>query len=152
VTTRFGRVFVFWLGLAITAAIYCGCGGDRGPERIVVSGTVTYNGKPLGEGEIRFMPVATAAAPVSGAIIKDGRYRVDLRGGVPVGAHKVQILAYRRGDSQSDQRAPQLIKEGRGHFIQYIPQRYNLNSELKITIEPGSKAITKDFDLTMEKR
>jgi hypothetical protein len=137
------------LGLAIMALLVAGCRGDRGPERIVVSGKVTYNGKPVGEGEIRFMPVATSAVPMAGADIKDGQYQIGLRGGVPVGTHNVQIEGFRIDTSrlQPGQPAPRSARDRGVPFIQYIPKRFNLNSELKITIEPGSRAITKDFDL-----
>jgi hypothetical protein len=144
------RAFVFWLGLAMTTTTLCGCRGDHGPERVVVSGKVTYNGKPIGEGEIRFVPSATTAAPVSGANIKDGQYRAEIRGGVPVGSHTIQIEAYRPDTSKMppNQSASQPSTGQRIPMIQYIPKRYNLNSEMKITIDSGSKPITKDFDLT----
>jgi hypothetical protein len=144
------RAFGFWLGLALTATVFCGCRGDREPERVVVSGKVTYNGKPIGEGEIRFVPSATTVAPVSGASIKDGQYRADIRGGVPVGAHTIQIEAYRPDTSKMppNQSASQPSRDQRIPMIQYIPKRYNLNSEMKITIDSGSKPLTKDLDLT----
>jgi hypothetical protein len=134
-------------GLIVTA-IFSGCGRDQGPERVVVSGKVTFNGKPLDEGQIRFVPTATSAVPVSGASIKDGQYKVDSRGGVPVGMHKIEIEAHRVD--------PKAVKPGlppppmaRGvPRIQYIPKRYNVDSQLQLTIEPGSKPITKDFELT----
>ena len=87
--------FALSLTWAIAAAIFSGCGRDQGPERVVVSGTVTFDGKPIRRGRIHFMPVATSAVPVSGADIKDGRYKVDGRGGVPVGTYKIEIEAYR---------------------------------------------------------
>jgi len=31
---------------------------------------------------------------------------------------------------------------------QYFPEKYNVRTELEITVEPGSSKITKDFDLT----
>jgi hypothetical protein len=31
---------------------------------------------------------------------------------------------------------------------QYLPKKYNLQSELRMTIEPGAGAIEKDFPLT----
>jgi hypothetical protein len=140
---------VLCLGWAIAAVCFIGCRGDRGPERVIVSGTVTYNGKPIGEGEIRFMPVAASVVPMAAAEINDSKYRVDLRGGVPVGTHKIEIEAVRVDKSRlkPGQPMPPSARLRGVPFQQYIPKRYNLDSELQITIEPGCREITKDFDL-----
>jgi lysophospholipase L1-like esterase len=141
-----GRVFSLCLAFALTAAVFGGC-GDRGPERTVVSGSVTYNGKPVADGEIRFMPVTTTVAPMSGARIVDGKYTVSGHGGVPVGTHTVQIKGFHAI-------APITGPAGVAPLMrnppcqQYVPQRYNSDSQLKITIEPGSREIAKDFTLT----
>ena len=135
-------------GWAITALV-SGCGRDRGPERVVVSGTVTYNGKPLSEGMIRFVPLPNCPVPAAGAPISDGRYQVDRLGGVPVGTHKIQIEAYRKRATPSKPDAIALPPRGRGDLPeQYIPKKYNADTVLEITIPPGSRAITQDFNLT----
>jgi hypothetical protein len=139
---------VLCLGWAVAAALLGGC-GDRGPERAILSGTVTYKGKPVAEGTILFTPVAKSQVPSAGASIADGRYKADVHGGVPVGTHRIVIEAY--------QMVPFALRPGeappRNYFEgkvreQYLHKTYNANSKLEITIEPGSRAITKDFDLT----
>jgi hypothetical protein len=137
------------LALFMGAILLSGCGGDRGPERVIVSGTVTYNGKPI-SGTIRFLPTADSAVPMAAASIIDGKYKVDLRGGVPVGTHKIAIDAYRAPAITATPGAVRLPTAGaRGvPGEQYLPRRYNLDSTLKITIKPGSQEITKDFALT----
>ncbi len=72
-----------------------GC-GDRGPQRVIVSGRVTYNGKPISSGVILFVPLPSCPVPSAAAEITDGKYRVDARGGVPVGTHKIKIEGYRK--------------------------------------------------------
>ena len=133
---------VLTVGCALASALLGGC-GDRGPERVLVSGSVTYNSKPVAAGVIRFTPTATSQLPTAAAMIKDGTYKVDVRGGVPVGAHKVEIEAYRMAEKSTTR-----MLRGVPPRVQYLPDRYNTNSELQITIEPGSREITKDFDLT----
>jgi hypothetical protein len=134
-----------FLFLMFFVASLAGCGGDRGPERVVVSGTVTYNGKPIPNGSIRFMPTAASPVPMAGAAIKDGEYKVEAHGGIPVGTHKIEIDAYRVDPAYAKPDMP----TGRGvPRKQYLPKRYNTDSELTITIEPGSPKITKDFALT----
>ena len=129
--------------------LWSGCGADRGPERVVVFGTVTHNGKPISEGTIRFLPVATSAVPMAGTDIRDGKYKVDGRGGVPVGTHTIDIEAFRvdTGALKPGAGVPSAMARG-VRRVQYLPKRYNEDSQLQITIEPGSKQINKDFDLT----
>lgn len=130
---------VLGLGLSLVASFFAGC-GERGPERVPVSGTVTYNGKPLPEGTVRFVPVQTSPVPSSGATITEGKYTANASGGVPIGTYHIQIEAYRH------------VKGGPGSLHenvlqQYVPRKYNTNTQLQITIEPGSRAITKNFEL-----
>lgn len=123
-----------------------GCGRDGGPERAVVAGTIRYQGKPLPQGMIRFVPIETCSGPTAGATIADGSYRVDNHGGVPVGTHTVQIEGYRKMSS-----APppgRFAAPGGEPQEQYLPKKFNVDSGLEITIPSGSSAITKDFDLT----
>jgi hypothetical protein len=84
------------LGLVcvVVVAMTGGC-GPSGLERAVLSGTVTYQGQPVKEGLIRFIPIKGTEGPSWGAHIIDGRYKAAGKGGVPVGTHKVEILAYR---------------------------------------------------------
>jgi hypothetical protein len=134
------------LGCALATVFLGGC-KDRGPQRVVVSGTITYNGKPVPAGDIRFVPVGASGAPMAGAEIKDGKYRADGHGGVPVATHKIEIEAYRADPTGKTGNTPPPVMARGAPRYQYLPKRYNTDSELKITIEPGSKQLTKDFDL-----
>jgi hypothetical protein len=142
------RTLQFCTGWALAAALFGGCHGDRGPERVVVSGTVTYNGKPVAVGKIRFVAGSTSSVPISAAEIADGKYAADTHGGVAVGTYKVQIEAFRRigNHAQSDERLPPGIKD-RSPYEQYLPAKYNTSTKLEIAIPSGSRTITKDFDL-----
>jgi hypothetical protein len=73
----------------------CGCGRGELPTREVF-GTVTCNGEKVPEGEIRFVPIEGTPGPVSSAAIVDGQYRIEARGGVPVGEHRVEVRAMRK--------------------------------------------------------
>ncbi len=138
------------LGLidAIAISSMSGC-AKEGLQRTVVSGTVTYKGIPVSDGTIMFTPVAASQVPSAGASIIDGNYTVDARGGVPVGTHRIGIEAYhlvpytlRPGEP-----APRNYYEGKARE-QYLPKKYNADSQLEITVEPGSQEITKNFELT----
>ncbi len=131
----------------LITAIPCGC-GDGGPERAVVSGTVTYQGQPLPKGTIRFLPAKDNKVPMSGAMIVEGKYKADKRGGVPIGTHRVVIEAIRPqrrnnmpGGAQANPGGGLVPQE------QYLPAKYNTQSQLRITLEPGTGSVEKNFEL-----
>ena len=127
------------IGFIVTAI---GCGPD-GPQKVLVTGRVQYNGEPLKLGRIHFHPVEGTSGPVSSAAISDGNYRIDNKGGVPVGRHRVQIEGYRKATVA----APGLdLSETAAD--QYVPTKYNSTSELTTEIKEGESAAVRNFDLT----
>jgi hypothetical protein len=125
-----------------------GCRRHDGPERVVVSGSVTYQGKPIAYGTILFVPQTASDAPMSAATIHDSKYSADAHGGVPIGTHKVVIEAIRVvGGTGAPSNGP-LPGPGTGERQQYIPDKYNVKTQLSITVPPGGSSITKDFELT----
>jgi hypothetical protein len=111
------------LALAVVTACAAGCSKPAGLDKVVVRGTVTLDGQPISNGEIRFVPAPGTAGPISGGPIKDGAYVAEGRGGVPLGEHRVEIKAYRamaKGPGQSASANP----EG-GPAEQYLDKRYN---------------------------
>jgi hypothetical protein len=130
---------------AAVATIGCGTGG--GPERAVVSGQVTFRGEPVANGEIRFEPAQGTRANVCGASIRDGRYRIANKGGVPVGTYRVILRGFRPAGGTSRQRASGDPMSGEGPAVQYLPQQYNERSTLTVTIESGGRDQTRDFRL-----
>jgi hypothetical protein len=140
-------VFVFGLCVMLGTFALFGCGSHRKHERVVVSGTVIYRGKPLADGQIRLIPEKNSAVPSSGAPIVDGKYRVHSQGGAPVGNYKVSIEAYRPLSSgpQPSQPAP---GAGGKNVEQYIPIKYNSKSELQLEVPSGSAEIVRNFELT----
>lgn len=145
-----GSLLVLGLGGLLVAVLFGGCQTHQGAERVVVSGKVSYQGEPVAEGRIRFVPMPGSSVPMSGALIQDGRYTVSSHGGVPVGTHKVEIEAYRRSAAGPDNEAVPMGKAA-GRPPQYLPPRYNVKTDLQISIPSGSPPITKDFDLTHQR-
>ena len=76
--------------VAILCLMLAGCDGDSRKE---LSGTVTYDGKPLPAGVISFEPDATKGndGPAGTAIVKDGQFRTAPGKGVLGGAYRVRI-------------------------------------------------------------
>jgi hypothetical protein len=119
-----------------------GCGESGTLERVQVRGNVTFAGKPVENGEIRFFPTEKTQGPVSGAPIVDGKYDVTQRGGVPVGSHRVEIEAFRASRAY-----PQLNAEG-GHREQFLPEKYNIGSKLTAVVARDGDAMQLNFDLS----
>ncbi len=72
-----------------------GC-GQTGPGRYVLSGTVTYEGKPVPVGEIHLAPDTSKgnSGPGTIALIKDGQYRTQPNRGIVGGPYIVTILGF----------------------------------------------------------
>ena len=142
--------------ILITAAIgfLAGCGRlDDGVQRVVVTGTVTYRGEPVSEGSMLLVPSGEAGGASLDTSIVDGSYRMDRQGGVPVGNYRVKILAYqkdlkddgRRTVGPASQVGPQKHSSAPR---QYLPEKYNVKTELKISVEAGAGSLVRDFALT----
>ena len=66
----------------------------RLPRRVVF-GNVTCGGEKVAFGEVLFVPIEGTRGPATAAVIVDGQYRAENRGGVPIGKHRVEISAQR---------------------------------------------------------
>lgn len=126
-----GTVAVF----LAAAGLVAGCGGGGGE----VSGTVTYDGKPVEQGSISFVP-ADGKGPTTGDAIKDGKYTVHK---VPAGTAKVIIYGSKMAEKKK------MYNDPKADWVQtatdYIPDKYNKATELKYDVQSGNQ--TKDFDL-----
>ncbi|TWU11166.1 hypothetical protein Pla52o_56040 [Novipirellula galeiformis] len=133
------------VSMCVLVCLTIGCGTENEIGRRPVNGTVTFDGKPLASGQIRFVPVPSG--PVGVAAISQGKYEVTNKGGVPLGETKVEIVATNDAapmtleemDANPNSKPPQAL---------VIPPKYNQASELRATIESGSGMQTADFELT----
>ncbi|MFI4876252.1 MAG: hypothetical protein ACIALR_12965 [Blastopirellula sp. JB062] len=83
--------------LLFAVAAFCGCGiPTDGPGVYEVSGSITYQGQPLPQGEIIFAPDAAAGnqGPASVAYIQDGKFTTQPGKGLIGGAYKIEIDGY----------------------------------------------------------
>jgi hypothetical protein len=131
--------------LLVVLGLLLGCGHSSDLQRIVVSGKITYQGKPLRDGLISFVPIKGTKGPTASATITDGAYSVSAAGGVPAGDQRVEIQAFRPLPANNSPNRPPLLLGGEPRE-QYLPARCNAKSTLETTIEAkGSQ--TRDFDL-----
>ena len=146
-------VLIQWITLTaclVCLAILAGCGSPE-PERAVISGQVSYQGKPVEFGDIVFVPSGETAKEWEGfycqGSIKEGRYTIDEHGPV-VGLNRVEIHGYRRtGKKMLDIAGTDLSKTAKivDALVPYIPPRFNTSSELTVEILPGEN-VGIDFD------
>jgi hypothetical protein len=108
-----------------------------------VGGSVTFNGLPIPEGAIVFDPISDGQRRE--AVVKDGRYSLPQTSGLS--RHKeysVRIRAFRKTGRKYVNADPSASFD---EYKQYLPERYNAGSDIKLTASPQSLA--KDFNLTL---
>jgi hypothetical protein len=81
--------------------LLAGCGTGDGPR--VVHGSISIGDEQPDSGEIHFVPIEGTAGSVSAAVIVDGQYRIEGRGGVPAGKYRVEIVAKKKSGQQTQQ-------------------------------------------------
>lgn len=120
-----------------------GCGG--GDRRFAVSGEVTYDGSPVSEGTIGFIPVEAGEGLSAGADIVDGHYEIPRLEGPTAGSYMVMIYAERPTGRvlQADEGSSEMVEQK----AQYIPWIYNEQSTLTADIS-GDRD---DLDFTLDK-
>jgi hypothetical protein len=136
--------------LVILTAAFCGCGSGDAPTRAIVVGEIKHAGQPVVEGTIRFIP---AKGPSTQGFIKDGRYRIDQKGGVAVGENKVEIESYVES-GQGKENVGSAIAEVKAKQAanissakQVLPDKYNTQTRLKFVVETGQE---NDFSIDLE--
>lgn len=122
-------------GAGVILVAFClpaaGCGGDPSVE---VTGTVTFDGRPLAEGEVIFAAEDGGVTPAA-AKVQGGRYALR---SLP-GPKKVMINASRRSPVRDS-------LTGEYQEYSFILPVYNLQSKLTANVRPG-QSNTFDFEL-----
>lgn len=124
------------LAVAILAS---GCGGDDPLRRYRVTGTASFDGQPIPEGDILFQPADGKARPEGGPI-KNGAFSVEM---VP-GKKRVEIRASRENPGKM---IDSMLEPGKKVPARedYIPPKYNDKSEL--TAETTKSTAPLKFEL-----
>ena len=146
-----------------------GCGGKD--NMVVVRGKVTLDGKLVTEGRVRFQPEQGTTGRVTIVPIdENGEYNAHLKGGVPIGTHRISIVAYslegigpaldgndpsidmanpRASIKKSRRKLPVPVYEIEG-LPQFLPPKYNVRSELTVNVTGEDDPQTQDFELTAQ--
>jgi hypothetical protein len=133
------------VALAAAAGLLSGCGSATA----TVSGEVSYDGKPVGQGYITFTP-ADGKGKDAGGPIAGGRYRVT---GLPPGPKVVKVMAVKQVNFASSsaemmRRAAQARKAGSHDGLvdpaDTIPDNAEGNNA-RVEVRPGEQTL--DFAL-----
>jgi hypothetical protein len=135
--------FPFFIAMLV-AVIGC-TGGETGPKTMRVRGDVSYDGKPIQEGTIDFVP--TDGSPPAQAQIKAGHYDLPPEAGpVAEKSYRVMISSL----AKTGKTTPNLMPGGGDpmeSLYNTIPAEYNAQSTLKATISADASKNQFDFNL-----
>jgi hypothetical protein len=84
----FGGLLCWW----VVAFNVAGC-ADSGSKRYAVSGVVKWQGKPLDQGVITFLPEDSSVGSGGGDMIQNGQYSIPAKQGLLAGRYKVTIAS-----------------------------------------------------------
>ena len=137
--TRFSIVLI-GIGAVLLPSL-AGCKRSDGLERIPLSGAVHFKGQPVADGQLRLVPKAGTAAPVTIVPIAGGRYDTSTVGGVPIGRYRVEVRSF-------DTNTPPPKAPGEPQRKQFLPSQFNSLSTLELEVKAGQTATTQDFNLS----
>ena len=111
---------------------------QQGPKTYPVTGTVTYEGKEVTNGDIFFVPTDPTMAPDAGKI-EAGRFSARAKEGLC----RVEITALNIGPDTP-------VVMGSPVAENYIPVHYNRESQLEVQVSASGENVF-EFDLTSAK-
>jgi hypothetical protein len=132
-----------WIGFVLLAA--AGCGSDT--KTVRVWGDASYDGRPIESGQIVLSPIEDTRGPSTGGAIDRGKYDVRKQDGPRAGGvYRVEITAF------DTERSYTPNASGRGPITtireQFLPAKYNRESQLRLEVAPLGDENRHDFDLT----
>jgi len=125
--------------LAVVILLFSGCGEPNPLGRYRLSGSVTFQGKPLDQGLITFEPLDPNKGVGSGALITEGKYDIPTDKGLPAGRYIVRITS-------TDPSAPPPADAMPGDAPvvlgkERIPPKWNLESDQQIEVKPEGEHV-----------
>lgn len=130
------------IAVAVLVVAVAGCGSsDDQMETSSVTGTVTYDGKPVATGTVMFTPVG-GGPPATGQIQEDGTYQLrtyEEGDGAVFGEHKVTITALDMGSGLPEDMATEPKP--------LVPEKYGRDTTSGLTATVASGENTIDFPL-----
>jgi hypothetical protein len=128
--------------LAISLGIAAACSGcGEPPQGLPVSGTVIFQGRPLDQGTIEFVPTAGQGTH-SGGRINEGQYSIPAEQGFQPGPYDVRISSVQEGVYAEEGGAP-----GEAWPLkQRIPPEFNSQTRQHVEVKQSGD---NKFDFTI---
>jgi len=123
---------LFFAGSACLLLVGC---QPAAVKTTTISGVVTVDGEPVSLGTIAFEP-DNPSLPSATAEIHDGKFTI----GSPRGKRRILIMAYRQAEG--------LGPDGQPYQEQYLPARFNLESDRFLEVE-SETLVDQNFELTL---
>jgi hypothetical protein len=140
------------VGLVATAIIGCGARDTDSLRRVPVSGTITLDGKPLGNTEVTFIPTGnTKGRGATGFTTAEGRFELSVsngRPGVPAGEYRVvlnKLVMPDGSDFPLNSPVPPIESPAR----ELLPACYSNAESTTLTAMVPEGGSTIDFSLSM---
>lgn len=136
-----------WLhALALVIAVLCLPSCQRGPVIVGANGQVTLDGKPLPEGVVVFEPLDAKQGQIREAVVTNGAFSLPDTQGVPAGMEfRVLIKGFRKTGRKYPAADPALAYD---EVEQYLPGKYNADSNLRATFAPEQEKNQFRFELS----
>lgn len=137
-----------WFVAGLVGLLVCGCSRPSGPAVVPVSGTVTFDGKPLKGATLRFIPTgATPGGGANGFTKPDGTYELTgIRGGAGTSPGEYKVVISKRVNpdgSAPDPNIPPIESPAK----EVLPPQYSDESRSTLTKTVPEKGGTIDFAL-----
>ncbi len=125
------------LAVAMLGMLFAlGCGGGDASGRQAISGTVTFQGKPLDQGTIQIISLDPGKQAISGGMIKAGKFSIPADKGLAPGKYRVRISSPEEGSGG----APAVPGDPAPEAKERIPPEYSgPESKLEIEVTKGGK-------------
>ena len=124
------RSIILYTCLALSSA---GCSSSDSPPLGTVSGNVTLDGKPLTKGHLYFIPKSGGRSSTA-ELDENGRYQL--------------LYSIDEWGAKADEHTVKISTEGEFGGGERLPPKYNIDSELVVTVKSGSNV--HNFDLIGE--
>jgi hypothetical protein len=128
------RCLANWLVLGAPVILLSSGCGDASGGRCAISGTVHFQGKPLDQGNITFIPISSTLATQSGTSIINGTYAIPKMQGLIPGRYKVSISS---GDGTTPAGLTDRPPGPSGNFssVERIPRSFNIESTQEVDVK-----------------
>lgn len=126
-------------GFLLITVMIAGCSRSDGFQRTIVSGSATYDGKPILKGAIWFVPTESIGnqAPTGFALIQDGQYATAANKAPVSGIYTLKITGFDGAEPTAAEKEELLGSDFLGHalFPEFTQETQISDGTMKLDID-----------------